>query len=141
MGNPNLGEVRGFLVGIENKSSQSLELQDCAEVWINELRLSGLDEKGGWAATGRVDVQLADLGTLSLSGSAKSIGFGTIEQRVNERSREFFTQLDVATNLQLGKLLPKSAGLEIPFYASYSQTVTNPEYDPYDQDEIGRAHV
>ncbi|MFN9711208.1 MAG: cell surface protein SprA, partial [Bacteroidota bacterium] len=88
----------------------------------------------GWAATGRVAVQLADLGTLSLSGSAKSIGFGTIEQRVNERSREFFTQLDVATNLQLGKLLPKSVGLEIPFYASYSQTVTNPEYDPYDQD-------
>ncbi|HLO36895.1 MAG TPA: cell surface protein SprA, partial [Lacibacter sp.] len=53
---------------------------------------------------------------------------------VNERSREFFYQFDVATQLQLGKLLPKRTGLEIPFYASYSQTVMNPEYDPYDQD-------
>jgi cell surface protein SprA len=133
MGNPNLGEVRGFLVGIENFSSETLA-SDCAEVWINELRLSGLDEEGGWAATGRVDIQLSDLGSMSLSGSAKSIGFGNIEQRVNERSREFMTQMDAATTLQLGKLLPKSAGLEIPFYASYSQTVINPEYDPYDQD-------
>jgi len=133
MGSPNLGEVKGFLVGIENaKGDDATEV--CAEVWMNELRLSGLDEKGGWAATGRMDIQLADLGSLSISGSARSIGFGTIEQRVNERSRETFTQLDVSTNLQLGKLLPKSAGLEIPFYASYSQTVTNPEYDPYDQD-------
>jgi cell surface protein SprA len=133
MGNPNLGEVRGFLIGVENLSSESLS-DACAEVWVNELRLSGLDEEGGWAATGRVDIQLADLGSLSLSGSAKSIGFGTIEQRVNERSREFMTQMDAATTLQLGKLLPKSVGLEIPFYASYSQTVTTPEYDPYDQD-------
>jgi cell surface protein SprA len=133
MGNPNLGEVKGILVGIENKTGDNAT-SICAEVWVNELRLSGLDEKGGWAATGRMDIQLADLGSISLSGSARSIGFGTIEQRVNERSREFFTQLDVATNMQLGKLLPKSVGLEIPFYASYSQTVTTPEYDPYDQD-------
>jgi cell surface protein SprA len=133
MGNPNLGEVKGFLVGVENNKNDATS-SICTEVWINELRLSGLDEKGGWAATGRLDVQLADLGTLSLSGSARSAGFGTIEQRVNERSREYFTQFDVATNLQLGKLLPKKAGIDIPFYASYSQTVTTPEYDPYDQD-------
>ncbi|MBU6158065.1 MAG: cell surface protein SprA [Bacteroidetes bacterium] len=133
MGNPNLGEVKGFLVGIENAAGDNSG-NICAEVWINELRLSGLDEKGGWAATGRVDVQLADLGTLTLSGSARSIGFGTVEQRVNERSRDFFTQFDASTTLQLGKLLPKSVGLEIPFYASYSQTVINPEYDPFDQD-------
>ena len=133
MGNPNLGEVKGFLVGIENNKSDLNSLV-CAEVWINELRLSGLDEKGGWAATGRMDIQMADLGTLTVSAAARSAGFGTIEQRVNERSREFFSQLDVAANLQLGKLLPKKLGIDIPFYGSYSQTVLNPEYDPYDQD-------
>ena len=133
MGNPNLGEVRGFLVGIENRPGDAASTV-CAEVWVNELRLSGLDEKGGWAATGRMDLQLADLGTITISAAGRSSGFGTIEQRVNERSREYFTQFDVATNLQLGKLLPKTAAIDIPFYASYSQTVMNPEYDPYDQD-------
>jgi len=81
-----------------------------------------------------MDLQLADLGTITISAAGRSAGFGTIEQRVNERSREYFSQFDVATNLQLGKLLPKTAAIDIPFYASYSQTVMNPEYDPYDQD-------
>lgn len=133
MGNPNLGEVKGFLVGIENNKGDG-NSNVCAEVWVNELRLSGLDEKGGWAGVGRMDIQLADLGTISVSGAVRTQGFGTIEQRVNERSREDFSQFDIATNLQLGKLLPKKAAIDIPFYASYSQTVMNPEYDPYDQD-------
>lgn len=133
MGNPNLGEVKGFLVGVENNKSDG-NSNVCAEVWINELRLSGLDEKGGWAGVGRMDIQLADLGTISVSGAVRTQGFGTIEQRVNERSREDFSQFDIATNLQLGKLLPKKAAIDIPFYASYSQTLMNPEYDPYDQD-------
>jgi cell surface protein SprA len=133
MGNPNLGEVKGFLVGIENNKTDANNLV-CAEVWLNELRLSGLDETGGWAGVGRMDLQLADLGTVTVSGAVRTAGFGTIEQRVNERSRENFYQFDVATNLQLGKLLPKKLAIDIPFYASYSQTVMNPEYDPYDQD-------
>ncbi|MBL7699677.1 MAG: cell surface protein SprA [Chitinophagaceae bacterium] len=129
-GNPNLGEVRVVFLGVENRSHDNA----CTEVWFNELRLGGLDETGGWAALGRVDIKLADLGTLYVSGSARSAGFGTIEQRVNERSREDFTQFDVATNLELGKLLPEKSGMSIPVYASVSRTVASPEYDPYDLD-------
>lgn len=135
MGNPNLGEVRSILVGIENPVDNNSS-PVCAEVWINELRLSDIDEKGGWAAVGRVDIQLSDLGSINLSASARSQGFGSIEQRINERSKEDFTQLDAAVNLELGKLIPKKAAISIPFYASYSQTISNPEFDPYDQDVL-----
>ena len=69
-----------------------------------------------------------------MSGSARSTGFGTLEQRINERSRENYQQFDVATNLELGKLLPESAGISIPVYASVSKTIAAPEYDPYDLD-------
>ncbi|MBO9571346.1 MAG: cell surface protein SprA, partial [Chitinophagaceae bacterium] len=130
LGNPNLGEVRAFFLGVENRKRDNA----CVEVWFNELRLGHLDENGGWAALGRVDIKLADLGTLYVSGSARSAGFGTIEQRVNERSRDNFTQFDMATNLELGKLLPEKAGMSIPVYASVSQIVSTPEYDPYDLD-------
>ncbi|MGI8635697.1 MAG: cell surface protein SprA, partial [Segetibacter sp.] len=132
-GNPNLGEVQAFLIGVEN-SRLSDGVPASAEVWINELRLSKLDEKGGYAATGRVDVALADLGTLAVSASTHTTGFGTLEQRVNERARENFMQYDISTNLEMGKLLPKSLGISIPLYASVNQTITTPEYDPYDLD-------
>ncbi len=130
IGNPNLGEVTGFFLGVNNANLPTA----CTEVWFNELRLSSLNEKGGYAAVGRVDIQLADLGTLSVSGSIKSVGFGALEQRVNERSRDKITQFDAATNLELGKLLPQKAAMSIPVYAGYSQTVSTPEYDPYDLD-------
>jgi cell surface protein SprA len=131
MGNPNLAEIRGVLIAVENTNSLS---PACAEVWVNELRLSSIDEDGGWAALGRMDINLADLGTLSISGNMHTQGFGTLEQRANDRFRDNFYQFDVSTNLELGKLLPKRAALSIPVFASYSQNVSTPEYDPYDQD-------
>ncbi|PWT96278.1 MAG: cell surface protein SprA [Bacteroidetes bacterium] len=133
IGNPNLGEVKGILFAVENPKDAG-GAPVCTEVWIDELRLSELDEQGGWASLGRVDLALADLGTVTVSANTHTVGFGTLEQRVNERAKDDFVQIDAATNLQLGKLLPKSLGIEIPFYASYSQTTSTPAFDPYDQD-------
>ncbi len=133
-GNPNLGEIKGILAGLENPADPSGGRPVNAEIWINELRLSGLDEEGGWAAVGQMNIQLADLGNVSMSANIHTIGFGQLEQRVNDRFRDDFTQFDISTNLQLGKLLPKQIGIEIPFFANLSQTISTPEYDPYDKD-------
>lgn len=130
MGSPDLSQVRSILVGVENTNAATA----CAEVWINELRLSSLDEKGGAAALVRVDLALADLGTITFSGNAHTEGFGTLEQRINERYRDNFVQFDVSANLELGKLLPKKAAMSIPVFASYSQSTSTPEYDAYDGD-------
>jgi cell surface protein SprA len=131
MGNPNLGEVRGMMMAVENNDSTK---DACAEVWFNELRFSHLDEKGGWAALGRVDIKLADLGNITLSGTARSQGFGTLEQRVNQRSREDLYTFDLSANIDAGKLLPRSLGIQIPVYAGVSRITSTPEYDPYDLD-------
>jgi cell surface protein SprA len=140
LGDPNLGEVRGMLLSIENVKLESV----CTEVWFNELRFSHLNESGGWAALGRIDLRLADLGTLTVSGAAKSHGFGTLEQRINERSKEDVYTIDISANIDAGKLIPKKAGLQIPIYAGISRNTSTPLYDPYDldiklKDKINRA--
>ena len=132
-GNPNLGEVRAMYIGVENPDRPDGP-NIGAEVWINELRLSQMDQRAAYAAVGRVDVQLADLGTLSIAGSHRSIGFGTIEQRVQERARFASTQFDASLQIDAGKLVPKNVGLSIPVYASLSQQTIAPEFDPYDKD-------
>jgi len=85
-----------------------------AEVWVNELRLSNLDERGSWAAIGRMDMVLADLGNIAVSVNNRSTGFGSIEQKMNERAKTGFTQLDIATNIEAGKLLPRQAKISVP---------------------------
>jgi cell surface protein SprA len=133
MGNPNLGEVRGFLIAIENPYRLDGKIAN-TEVWVNELRLSEIDEHGSWAALGRIDFTLADLGTLSVSANTHTQGFGSIEQRVNERARDNLVQFDAAASINAGKLFPKEAKLSMPVYASISQTLRTPQYDPYDKD-------
>lgn len=133
MGNPNLGEVRGILVAVENPVRPN-GTAISAEVWANELRLSGLDERGGYAALGRVDLVLADLGTLSVSANKYTQGFGSLEQRVNERAKDNLMQFDIAANIDAGKLVPKKARLSVPIYASINRSTLTPEFDPYDLD-------
>lgn len=141
VGNPNLGEVRGILVGVENPRDPGGGRAVCAEVWINELRLSEIDQSGGWAGVGQVNMQLSDLGTVSLSGNVHTRGFGQLEQRVMERFRDDFTQFDASANLQLGKLLPKQIGLQIPFFANFSRVSSTPQFDPYDKDVLLRDKI
>ena len=133
LGNPNLAQVQGILIAIENSNpTNTVPLN--TEVWVDELRLSELSEDGGWAALGRVDMQLADLGSLSVSANTYTYGFGTIDQDVNERAKNDLAQFDAAANIDAGKLFPKKAGFSIPVYASINRTVLTPHYDPYDQD-------
>lgn len=130
-GNPNLGEVTSLLIGVENEgSAQPANF----EVWVDELGLSKLNEHGGWAALGRVDMQLADLGTISVSANTYSAGFGTLEQSVNERARNSMIQFDASASIDAGKLFPEKFGFSVPVYASFNKTVLTPEYDPYDKD-------
>ncbi len=130
-GNPSLGYIKGIQIGIRKNRGANKQY---GEVWINELRVSGFKEKGGVAATAKLDIQLADLGTLSGITNYSSIGWGAIDQKLDERQKEELVDYSVATNLQLGKLLPKAAKLSIPFYAQYSQEISTPQYDPYDLD-------
>ena len=86
VGNPNLAQVKTIMIGVRNPKKQSLEdpddgLSKCGQIWVNELRLTEFDEKGGWAANSRVTARLADFGNITLSGSMSTIGFGSIEKK------------------------------------------------------------
>ncbi len=139
VGNPNLGDAKTILLGVTNpkKSNNSIDddgMPKCAEVWFNEMRMIGLNEKPGYAAAGKVTVQLADLGSVNLSGSMHTEGYGNIDQKLNQRYRDNFYQYNASTNINVGKLMPKSWGVQLPIFLGYSENVSNPQYDPYDLD-------
>lgn len=142
IGNPTIGRVRSMMVGIKNATAQSLDATDtpvggvpiCGEFWFNELRLAELENRGGWAAVGSLDANLADFANISASGRISTVGFGTLEQSPNERSREEVKQYDVVTNVNVGQLLPKKWGVKIPFNYSIGEEIITPEFDPFFQD-------
>ena len=124
-GNPNFGDIRTLMVGVKNISGNA----QCAEVWFNELRLADMDNEGGWAAILSMDSNIADFMNINATAKRSTTGFGSLEQGPNQRSREDLKQYDVVTNMNLGQLLPKKWGLEIPFNYGQSEELITPEYD------------
>ena len=132
-GNPSLGSIKTLMIGVKNPS-QHLGEDLCGEVWFNELRIAGIDSKGGWAAVGAMDANFADLATVAATARMSTIGFGSIDQTPNQSNREDMKQYDVVTNINLGKLLPQKWALQIPLNLNVGETFITPEYDPFYQD-------
>ena len=132
-GNPSLGAIRTLMIGLKNPSTQLGEAL-CGEVWFNELRLSGINSEAGWAAIGALDANLADFATFSANGRYSSVGFGSIDQTPNQRTREELLQYDLISNVNLGQLTPSEWGLQIPLSFANGETYITPKYDPFYQD-------
>jgi len=139
LGSPTLSDIRAIMIGIRNPKKQSIQDDDdglpkCAEVWVNELRVTDFDNKSAWAATARAKVDLADFGNVIVSGSKSTPGFGGLESKINDRQQEDITNFDIATNLEIGKLFPEEWGVRIPMHFDYSESRMTPEYNPLDPD-------
>ncbi len=138
-GNPNFGLVRTLMVGVKN-NTQNVPIANAVgskikgEVWFNELRMAEIDNEGGMAAVMSIDANMADFATFSGTGKISTIGFGSLEQTTNERSREDLKLYDVVANLSLGKLLPKRWGINLPFNYGVGEQIITPKYDPFNLD-------
>jgi cell surface protein SprA len=134
-GNPNLSDVKTIMIGLRNPQDfGNTGRPITAEVWMNELRLSHFREEGGWAANARVTTNLSDFATLDLAGSTVQPGFGSIEKKPNERSKEQIYRADASSNIALGKFFPQKAGIRLPMYLGYSTEIVNPQYNPLEPD-------
>jgi len=130
-GNPNFGDIRTLMVGLKNGTADS---DVCASVWFNELRLSDMDNEGGWAAVVSMDANVADFMNISATGRQSTSGFGSLEQGPTQRSLEDVKQYDVVTNVNVGQLLPKKWGIQIPFNYGQSEELITPKYDQFYKD-------
>ena len=130
MGNPTLGEVKTMMIGVRNLSSGVKS----GEVWVNELRLQDAINNGGWAASGALNMQLSDVGTLNLTGKIISEGFGGLEDGVAARTKENYKTYSLTTTVELGKFFPDKMKVTAPLYYSVTKEVTKPKYNPLDTD-------
>ena len=131
-GNPNLANIRTIMLGVKNVSISPKSM----ELWYNELRVSDFDNKASWAAIVNADANFADFADVSLTGSMHTIGFGSLDQTVNERSQDELKQYGLVSNINIGHLLPKRAAISIPFNFSFGEEFRDPKYDPQFQDVL-----
>jgi cell surface protein SprA len=142
IGTPTLSDVKTIMIGVRNPKRMGLQdmgddgMPKSAEIWVNELRLTDFNDHGGWAAAGRLSATLADLGTLQIAANISTPGFGAIDQKILDRQLETIYGYDIATNLELGRFFPEKAALKLPMHFAYSESFSDPQYNPLNPDII-----
>lgn len=132
MGNPSLSDIRVILVGVRNNTNQKKD----GIVWVNELKVTDFDEAGGWAAKANVNLGVSDVATLNFGTHVETAGFGNVDQGLNSRRLDNYSQYNFAVQADLGRFFPEKAKLKAPIYYSVSKEKTTPKYNPLDQDVL-----
>ena len=129
-GSPTLSQIRTVMLGIRNDAPNPIS----AEAWFNELRAGGFDNQGGWATVVSADANFADVANVSMTGRMQTVGFGNVEDRVSQRALDDTKEYDLSTSINLGKMMPKKWGIELPMNYSIGERFIDPKFDPQYQD-------
>ncbi len=133
VGRPDLSAVMSLMIGVRNPKSAD-EMPKTFTVWVNELRANGFDQTSGNAAIGKLGLKLADFANISMNGSYKGYGFGGVQSKISERSRENAYEYGIAATINVDKLFPEKWGLKIPLFVSYDKRNSSPHFNPLDPD-------
>lgn len=137
VGYPTLSSVKVMMVGVRNPKGSRAEDDGNAKsgvVWVNELRLSKIADRGGVAALTTVNARMADFGNVSVTGRVTTAGFGGLEDKIAQRSKEDEYAYDINANMEFGKFFPTKWQVSIPLYVGYGQRYVVPENNPLDED-------
>ncbi|MFC0345262.1 T9SS outer membrane translocon Sov/SprA [Epilithonimonas hispanica] len=143
-GRPSIGNITTIMIGVRNeveamKGNKKASAKDLI-LWVNEIRLSEIENKGGYAGNASLNFNLGDFAMVNANASYASVGFGAIDQKPSERSQDDNSAFSINTTVNVDKFLPEKVGMKIPLNYSYTQTMTNPKYNPLDNDvELSKA--
>ncbi len=136
-GNPTLTKVLFIAVGVQNVQSKGV-IQLNGEVWINELRLTDVDDTPGWAYSVASTIKIADLGNIAFNYSEIDPFFHPLQARFGSRTTN--RTWNASASFSLEKFLPESwAGTSFPFSYSHSEGLVMPKYIPSSDIDIDKA--
>lgn len=133
-GNPSLDRVTEIGMGIKNPykqdgGSDGVPFLD-GQLWLNELRVSGFDDKKGWAANAKASMKLADFATLNANLVRQTDGFGALDSRLGQRRLSNVTSYDLSSTVNLDKFIPSRYGWNLPVTLSMRRSTTTPRFLP-----------
>ncbi|MBK7256546.1 MAG: cell surface protein SprA [Ignavibacteriae bacterium] len=129
LGSPSLTQVVYLAAGIENPQGKGSGRPLSGEIWLDELRLTSVDDTPGWAYRFDTQVKLADLGSVAFNYSRVDPNFHTLEQRFG--SRQLSTNWGMSAAIQAEKFLDENwAGTSLPLSYSHTESMAEPRYLP-----------
>jgi cell surface protein SprA len=136
LGNPDFSAVQGVMLGILNPLGgiDPTTSPKTVNLWADEFRVFDFEQQAGYAATARLNVKLADVANVTATGSFTSVGFGGLQDKVQQRSIDNVFRGDLNTTVAVEKFLPPQLNLRVPVLLQVGRETRSPLYDPLDPD-------
>ncbi|HEY5564691.1 MAG TPA: cell surface protein SprA, partial [Rhodothermia bacterium] len=128
-GNPSLSGVTNIVIGVRAPDG-STKIIRAAELWLNELRVTGYDEKAGTAAIATAQIRLADFANISANIRTQSDGFGGLSSGLGTRETSDINSWSLTTSTNLHKLMPEQWGWNLPIAFSIRANRSTPRFSP-----------
>ena len=128
-GTPSLTRVNTIVLGVRNPSGSQHVLTD-VNVWVNELRVAGYDEKTGVAGLLNADLGLADFGRVKATARMQSDGFGGLQSTLGDRSQVNNRDWTVNTQINMETFIPERFGWLLPVSMEVKSSSSTPRFDP-----------
>jgi len=126
-GNPSLTQIVYMAIGVTNPAGRGTSAPLHGDLWVNELRLTQVDDTPGWAYRFDTQMKLADLASVSFNYSKVDPNFHQLEARFGNRQNT--TNWGMSTNVQLERFLPEEmAGSQLGISYSHNESLTQPKY-------------
>jgi cell surface protein SprA len=105
-GRPSLGNITTIMIGVRN--ADRVKAIDRV-LWVNEIRLSEIENDGGYAGNASLNFNLGDFATVNTNASYTSVGFGNIDSKPAEKS-VYTVLFSINTAINVDKFLPEKTG-------------------------------
>ncbi len=125
MGNPSLSQIRQFSLGII-PIGLNVNEDENLEIWVDELRVSGVKKDIGRKARASADLTLADLASLHVNMEVSDGDFHNVNTRSGTRRNSISGS--ATGSIQIQKFLNPKWGVAIPVSANFSQSEDVPYY-------------
>ncbi|TFH02464.1 MAG: cell surface protein SprA [Calditrichales bacterium] len=123
-GNPSMNTIRYFRVGIKNNDIFSWS----GEIWLDEMRLSGVRQDAGSALRLGANLRVADVFTFNGGWESKDADFHDIKTQFG--SGNSVESQNYSGVLNVDRLLPPSLDISLPVDARASFNKNIPKYFP-----------
>ena len=97
------------------------------EIWLDELRLSGVKKEKGVAMRVQSSLKLSDLGSATMVYSRQDADYHRLQERLS-KSNNTSENLNLTGRIDLHRFLPRSLGVSIPVNASMTQNQSRPKF-------------
>ena len=125
---PNLAAVQDMAVGMVRidsggRGATRIMPGDTLELWVDDIRLTRVDNTPGYAAQLGLSVIAGDIGTFRAGFSHRDANFRQLNETPTFVSDN---QLEIGTSVRVDKLLPAGLGYAIPLTINHSSGSNDP---------------